>query len=86
MVQPWTMAACPTVTSSPTVVAATVRRDVDDGVVLDVGARADADGHVVAAQDGAEPDAGLVAEVHVADDARAVGDEDVAAEDGARRR
>src|SRR5579872_2975600 len=47
---------------------AQARRDVDDGVVLDVGARPDLDERVVATQDGAEPDARVVGQMDVADD------------------
>ena len=49
--------------------------DVDHGVVLDVGLRADADGVDVAAEDGAVPDGGFLADGDVADDARGRGDE-----------
>ena len=69
IVQPWRMAPWPTVTSSPTVRRESAAGDVDAGQVLDVRARADADRADVAAEDGAEPDAGLVAELDVADDA-----------------
>jgi hypothetical protein len=48
---------------------------VDDRAVLDVGALADADVEDVAADDGAEPDRGVRADVHVADDLRRVLDE-----------
>src|SRR5260221_507850 len=46
---------------------------VNDGLVLDVDAAADGDGGDVAANDGVEPDAGLAAHLHVADDGAVVG-------------
>ena len=51
------------------------RRDVDDGAVLHVGARADADVEHVAADDGVEPDGRLFADDDIADDLRALLDE-----------
>ena len=48
---------------------------VNDAVVLDVRAIADPDIEHVSAHNGAEPDGRLLADVHIADDLRAVGDE-----------
>ena len=48
--------------------------DVDDGAVLDVRAAADANPVHVAADDRVHPDAALLADLHVADDLRAVVD------------
>ena len=53
-----------------------------DGVVLEVGARADPDVVHVAADDGAEPDRGALADLDVADHDAARRDEDAS---GARR-
>ena len=47
---------------------------VDDGAVLDVDALADGDGGDVAADDGAEPDAGVGAEADVGGDGGVVGE------------
>src|SRR5207249_5662591 len=57
--------------------------DVDRAVVLDVGARADREAVVVAAQYGAEPDARAGADHDVADHGRGLGDEGVAGHVGA---
>ena len=54
--------------------------DVQAAAILDVGPGADADPVHVAAEDAVEPDAGIVADVHVAEDQRAVGDEHAAAQ------
>lgn len=48
---------------------------VEDAVVLDVGVASDADAPVVAAQDGAGPDAGVFAYVDVSDDVGGLADE-----------
>ena len=81
--QPWRMAPWPTVTSAPRMGVRDAVRHVDAGEVLDVGARADADRADVAAEDGAEPDAGAVGDLDVADDGRVGREEDVAPMRGA---
>jgi hypothetical protein len=50
-------------------------RDVDDGSILNVCAIADAYMENIAAHDRVEPDARLLADVHIADDLRALFDE-----------
>ena len=74
IVQPWTMAAWPMVQPAP-MVSGKPHVAVQDAVVLDVGVVADRHPLVVAADDGAEPDANVAAEPDAADDMRAGRDE-----------
>ena len=66
IVQPCRVTECPTVTSSASVVGCS-RRDVEDAVVLDVRPGPDADPVHVAPDDRVHPDAGVVAQLDVAD-------------------
>src|SRR5262249_50821566 len=51
---------------------------VTDAVVLDVGALAELDPFIVAAQHRTEPDAGAALQAYLADDSRGIGDEIIA--------
>ena len=61
-------------------VASDAAGNVDDGPVLDIGARADADLVVIAADHHGEPDIRLIADLHVTDDRGRRRDIDILAE------
>ena len=79
-VAPWTIAPCPSVTSSSRIVGCVPLRHVDRAVVLDVRARADADEVAVAADDRVVPDRHVVAEDDVADHGGGLGEVDALSE------